>query len=279
MPHIIDTLIEERAVRLMQNAAVWKVVKTTLYPVLGYDKGVELADRIADMSGLEALRHFSNMLNLQVVTQGLEHVPATGLAMVMPNHPSGIADGVAVFDALKHVREDISFFANRDAIRVSPGMAEVVVPVEWIDERRNHQRRKETVKNMMKAIRTERLIVIFPSGRLAQPTVTGLKERPWQSTALNLALRYACPVVPMHIKGRNSWLYYLFYMIHQELRDITLVREFVNKENQSYQITVGESFIANEVAARESMNTETLTDRLRHFVTRKLPQGYTRFDG
>lgn len=53
--------------------------------------------------------------------------------MVTPNHPAGIADGIAVYQALKRVRSDLTFLANRDAIRICPGFAELIVPVEWLD--------------------------------------------------------------------------------------------------------------------------------------------------
>ena len=162
-----------------------------------------------------------------------------------------------MFDAFRSVREDITFFANRDAIRVSLRIwKSMIVPVEWVSERRSHERRKETVKGMARAFREQRLIVIFPSGRLAQPTLTGLKERPWQSTAVSLAHRYDCPVIPMHIRGRNSWLYYLFYILHDELRDMTLFRELLNKQGQRYQLTLTAPFNARQAIEEDASNSK-----------------------
>jgi hypothetical protein len=45
---------------------------------------------------------------------------------VVCNHPTGIADGVAVYDVLKAVRPDLCFYANSDAHRVSPRLGEVL---------------------------------------------------------------------------------------------------------------------------------------------------------
>ena len=95
---------------------------------------------------------------------------------------------------------------------------------------------------MVRAFRSERLIVIFPSGRLARPTLRGLVERGWTPTAVNLAQKYRCPIVPMHIRGRNSWLYYLLYAINTELKDMTLFRELLNKTGQPYRIRIAEPF-------------------------------------
>jgi putative hemolysin len=273
MKHIIDVLIEERAPGLMSRPLLWRAIQPTILPLLGYRHAIEATDQVGHLPGIEIFRYVSDQIRMNVRTQGLEHVPRSGGAIIMPNHPAGIADGIAVFDALKEIREDLIFFANRDAIRAAPGLADIIIPVEWMDEKRTHERRKETVKSMVRAFRDERLVVIFPSGRLAQPTLTGLKERPWQSTAMNLALKYRTPVIPMHIRGRNSWLYYLFYFMHHELRDMTLFRELFNKEGADYQVTVAQPFVAPEVLEQFGGDAEAMTEILRQFVAEAMPRG------
>ena len=270
MPHIVDTLIEERATELMRRPAVWWFVKTFLYPLFGYRQTIRTIDTVRDMGGLEIFRYLSDTLEMSVECSGLEHIPKRGCAVVTPNHPAGIADGVAVYDALKSVREDITFFANRDAIRAAPGLAELLIPVEWMEEKRTRERNKETVKHMVRAFRDERLIVIFPSGRLARPTLRGLVERGWTPTAVNLAQKYGCPIVPMHIHGRNSWVYYLMFLINTELRDMTLFRELLNKKGQRYRIKLGEAF-------EPVGDPRAVTIELREFVTDKLLRGIDRF--
>ncbi|MEQ8486926.1 MAG: 1-acyl-sn-glycerol-3-phosphate acyltransferase [Pseudomonadales bacterium] len=270
MPHIVDQLIEERAERLRRRPWLWRSLRPVLYPLLGYRAALTMADAIATLPGREAFDYLSDTLGLAVECSGLEQVPRRGLAVVTPNHPSGIADGIAVYDALRQVRDDVSFFANRDAIRVCPGMADLVVPVEWMETRRDRARNRETVRHMTRAFREERLIVIFPSGRLAQPTLRGLVERPWLPSALGLAIKYQAPVLPMHIEGRNSWLYYLFYAIHHELRDMTLFRELLNKRGRRYRIRIGEPFAP-------SGDPRALSDAVRHFVTSDLAAGRRQF--
>ena len=147
----------------------------------------------------------------------------------------------------------------------------MIVPVEWVNDRRTHERRKETVKAMVQAFKSDRLVVIFPSGRLAQPTLRGLVEREWQSTATNLAFKYQRPIIPMHIRGRNSALYYLFYYIHTELRDMTLFRELLNKQGQRYELTI-------TAPVQPEGDVEALTRALRAFVAEQVPAGARRFE-
>jgi putative hemolysin len=190
--------------------------------------------------------------------------------VITANHPAGIADGIAVYDAVKHVRRDVTFFANRDAIRVAPGLAEMIVPVEWMASRRSHGRSRETAQHVTRAFRSDRLIVIFPSGRLARPTLRGLQERGWQPSALSLAQKYGSPVIPMYVSARSSWLYYLFYLINQELRDMTLFRELLNKHAHPYRIRIAEPFTP-------AGDPRELALQLRTFVAEAMPAGARRF--
>ena len=106
-PHIVDVLIAERAPRLTASP-FWPVLRPGLYGVLGYGAAVKMADAIESLSGAETLEHVSNLLRLSVTTTNLDRLPATGRCVVVCNHPTGIADGVAVYDAIKQRRADRS---------------------------------------------------------------------------------------------------------------------------------------------------------------------------
>ena len=271
MSHIVDTLIEERAIKLRQNPRVWKMVRQYLYPVLGYQQAITLIDEVQGLSGFAVFEHLSKLLSMRVTIEGLEHLPKQGRAVLMPNHPAGIADGIAVFDAIKSVRPDMTFFANRDAVRCQENLHEIIIPVEWMEEKRNHAKSKETVRNMVRAFKDDRLIVIFPSGRLARPTPIGLIERQWMVSGVSLAQKYDCPIVPMHIKGYNSALYYFFWFLNTELKDMTLFRELLNKSGQRYHIQIGEPI-------RSDTEATLLTPALRKFVTTQLKRGQVKFN-
>ncbi len=231
-----------------------------------------MVDATQGMSGLEIMDYMSKLLHLRVSVSGDEHIPATGPALVTPNHPAGIADGIAVFDAFKHIRDDMCFVANRDAIRASAGLADIIIPVEWRLQERTAQKTRETVRAINQAFKEERLVVIFPSGRLAEPTFRGLKERPWQTTALSFARRNEVPIIPMHIKGENTVFYYVTWYINTELKDMTLFREIVKKEGRPYRITVGEPF-----HLAQKVDITDMTERVREFVLTDLKTGQTKF--
>jgi len=237
--HIIDELIYERAPRLVRSPA-WPVVKPVLYALLGRDKAVEMADAVAHLSGDDALTYVSRLLHLEVQAQGLERLPKTGRCMVVCNHPTGIADGIAVYDAILRVRTDVIFFANADALRVCPRFAESLIPVEWVEAKRTREKTRATLSAARAAFESERCVVMFPAGRLARRNRAGeLVDPPWATTAVSLIQKYEAPIVPVHVSGPDSKWFHLFHRFSQELRDITLFHELLNKAGKRFDLVFG----------------------------------------
>ena len=237
-PHIVDVLIAERAPRLT-GSFVWPVVRPALYAMLDYAKARRMADAIGPMSGTEALDYVSGLLDLQVVAFFLDRIPKTGRCVVVCNHPTGIADGLAVHDAIKRVRDDAIYFANADALRVSPRLDEVVIPVEWVETKRTREKTRATLQAARDAFEAERCVVMFPAGRLARRQNGQLTDPPWAATAASLARKYEAPVVPIHVSGPQSTMFHTFDRFSEELRDVTLFHEMLNKRGRKFQLTVG----------------------------------------
>lgn len=237
--HIVDQLIEERALKLRANRRVWPWVKRIFYPLLGYQKAVSIADRLAPLGGVEAMNWSQDYLDLTTQVNGLDKVPETGACVVTANHPGGIADGIAVWQALKTRRPDIVFFANRDAIRVCQGLDKIVIPVEWRDGERSMAKSRETLKQVMGAFKDGRCIVVFPAGRMSKWDWRKfrLAEEPWQSSAVSLARKFKAPIVPMGVKQRMSLLFYGLGQLHEELRHMTVFHELLAKKGSRYTLS------------------------------------------
>jgi putative hemolysin len=152
--HIVDVLIAERAPKLAGSPA-WPVLKPLLYSFLDYDKARRMSDAIAPLPGRAALGHVSKLLSMKVSATGLERAPRNGRLIVVCNHPTGIADGIAVYDALKAIRPDLCFYANSGAHRISPGLTDVLIPVEWLKAKRTRERTRETLLLSRQALEAE----------------------------------------------------------------------------------------------------------------------------
>jgi putative hemolysin len=237
--HIVDVLIEERAQKLVRSR-LWPLYRAILYPVLLHGPAVRMADAIAALPAHGVFDHISALLHLDMDVTGLEHIPETGRVLIASTHPTGIPDGVAMYDALKQRRPDMTFFANRDALRAAPGLEEMIIPVEWVEHKRTRLRSRETLVSAIRAFTAERCVVLFPSGRLAfMNDEKVLTEQEWLQSVAVFARKYDCPIVPAHITARNSWLYYWFWKLNEELRDVTLFHELLNKKGKPYKIAFG----------------------------------------
>ncbi|NQE62512.1 1-acyl-sn-glycerol-3-phosphate acyltransferase [Caulobacter sp. RHG1] len=266
-PHIIDTLIAERAPRLTASA-VWPLVRPGLYKLLDYKKARRMAQAICHLGGRAALDHVSELLALKVEVSGLENLPASGRVIIVSNHPTGIGDGVAVYDAIKARRPDVVFYANADAHRVCRRFDEVLIPVEWVEEKRSRERMRLTLSMTREAMEAERALMIFPAGRLAMKDAQGqLTDPPWMTSAVSIARKYEAPIVPIHLTGPWSTLFHLFDGRWRELRDITLFHELLNKKGRAFSLIVGAPIDAEALPHDAGEATEAL----KRYVERVLP--------
>jgi len=256
--HIVDVLIAERS-RTIMAKPYWPLLQPFFHKLLRYEKAITMADTVASMQAEEVFRYLSDMLQLQVSVHGAGRIPVNGPIILVSNHPTGIADGIVLYDAIKARRTDLSIFANRDAVRVNPRLADMIVPVEWRADFKSREKTKETLRNTARAFESGRTVVLFPSGRLAFWNEGRLTERPWMTSAVALARKHKVPVIPMHMGGRNSGLFYFLSRVSTDLRDMTVFNELLNKKRARFSVHFGKA-IPSE-ALKGDLNT--LTEKLR----------------
>lgn len=272
--HIVDTLIAERGTRIVHHP-LWPAMRPFLYSLLRYGRAIRFVNEIEGFSGYQSFQHLSTMLNLDIQVRGEENIPKSGGFILVSNHPTGIADGVAVFDLLKSRRPDMMFFANRDAVRVNPRFSEMIIPVEWRDEHKSKLKARETLRLTNHAVETGKVTVLFPSGRIAYWDHGRLNERPWKTSAVSLARKYNLPILPMHMKARNSGLFYWFAKWSTELRDMTVFYELLNKKGDRFDFTIGQMISPEALDGEPAEVTRALEQ---HTVFGLAADPHARFD-
>jgi putative hemolysin len=264
--HIVDVLIEERAPKL-STSPIWPVLRPILYAVLNYDKAVSMANAIAPMGGREALVYISQLLDVKLEMTGQERIPGDGAFIILSNHPTGITDGIALYDALKPARPDALFYANSDAERVCKRFGEALIPVEWVLAKRTRERTRVTLKMTDEAFEAGRPLAIFPAGRLARLRDGLLTDPEWMPTAASLARKYELPILPVHMSGPYSFWFHTFAKFSAELRDMTLFHELLNKQGKTYKLTFGPIIPHTAVTG----DTSSSIRKLKHYIERVLP--------
>ena len=235
----LDPLIAERAPWLYSGKRRHRLAKWAMMGLLRYPTTIRLGAEFRDAPTPEIMRRMTDLIVRDLRVDGMEHIPATGPALIVANHPTGIADGIVVHALMSQLRDDLFIYANHDMIRVLPQTADLIAGVEWRVEKRSHAKTKATMDYTREALAAGRIGLIFPSGRLAKRHGLTLHERPWMASAAMIARKFGVPIIPMNIRARNSALFYVLDAIHPTLRDVTLFNEVLNKRRQPYRITVG----------------------------------------
>ncbi|CAM4026936.1 lysophospholipid acyltransferase family protein [Palleronia rufa] len=249
MKERIDEQIVERAGWLERPNPVVSGIRAVLNRMLSYDRTIALAREMESWSGPRIMDRMGRMLAQEVEVTGLDRIPRAGGALIVCNHPTGIADGIILWSLLAPIRPDLFFYANSDILRVVPQLESMIAPVEWRQDKRSHSKTRETMAYTREALSNDRLGIIFPSGRLAKRRGLRLYERPWMTSAAMIARKFDVPVIPINIRARNSALFYIFDLIHPSLRDITLFHETLNKARQPYRISVGDPISPKALSA------------------------------
>lgn len=271
--HIVDQLIEQRVRRWRGRPLAWKLIKSFIYPLLGYQKAIRMADYVSPMGSLECLDWMSGFLHLRLEVNDASMIPASGPLILVANHPGSIVDGIAIFDVIKRIRRDISIFANGDALRVVPKLEENIIPVEWSDDYKGKAATTRVLRQATQAFRQERVVLIFPSGRVGYMTMKGTRERDWLPSAVSFARKFNALIIPIHVHARMSWLYYFFHFTNEELRDMTLFHEMLKKENYRYRLIFGQPIDAQRDLPKDP---HIATSRLQSYVEHELIHGQTR---
>lgn len=271
--HIVDLLIEERARDWKDREVLWPMIKTGLYPMLGYKKAITMADRVGTMGSAECFDWMSGFMNLRVSETGGHAIPATGPVLIVANHPGGIVDGLAIIDIIKKVRKDFAVYANADALRVNPALEDHIIPVEWNESRKGRAGQMTTLRQTARMFNEERAVVLFPSGRLGYLTIKGVRERDWLVSAVSFARKFNYPILPCHVSARMTMLYYFFHNVSEAFRDMTLFHELLKKRDYHYRLTFGDMLDARADLPEEPM---VATRMLQRFVEFELPEGARR---
>jgi putative hemolysin len=172
-------------------------------------------------------------------------IPRRGSALVVANHPTGIADGIALGALLARVRPDVRFLANSWLARFEE-IRPYLIPVDPFARGRANARAWREAIEWLKA---GHLLAMFPAGQVAALNLArgGVVEPPWSDTAARLMRHTGAPAIPVFLDGRNSALFHFLGLIHPRLRTALLPRELMNQRGRRFGAAIGRPVAAGEL--------------------------------
>ncbi|MEQ4511180.1 MAG: GNAT family N-acyltransferase [Dickeya sp.] len=191
------------------------------YPHL---KGLDLVEQILD--------HFS--LNCEMVEGDLENIPSQGPVVLVANHPIGSLDGLALLRTVASVRPDVRIVASQLLSYIGP-LKKLFFSVDNFSNRtRRHQ-----LAAIQEHLAAEGAIIMFPAGEVSRMSLKGIRDGHWHSGFIRMAAKARAPIVPIHISGRNSNLFYLSSLIYRPLSTLLLVREMFRQHGNRLRFRIG----------------------------------------
>lgn len=137
-------------------------------------------------------------------SDGHEHLPAEGGAIVAANHPLGGMDGMILLCQTARIRQDITFIVN-DVLLNLPQFNDVFIGINKIGTKG-----REQLKKIEEMYASDRLVLIFPAGLCSRKVRGVIQDLTWNKAFISRAIKYQKPVIPVHVTGKNSnWFYNL----------------------------------------------------------------------
>jgi len=169
-----------------------------------------------------------------VSERDIENIPHTGKVVIVANHPIGTLDGLALLKMVHRVRPDVKVVANQ-MLGTIKALKPLLLTVDNIGGRST----RKSLANIIEYVKDDSAVIIFPAGEVSRFGPKGIKDGEWSKGFLTIAKSARAAVLPIHINGRNSLLFYTLSIVAKPLSTFWLVHEMFKQENKSIVFTVG----------------------------------------
>ena len=210
--------------------------KSVLRRLLHEKEFQQFNQRNRHLKGLDMVEQVLEYLDVscELSERDLEQIPSTGPVVIVANHPLGTLDGLALLHAVSQVRRDVKIVTNR-LLNCLSSLSSLMVLVDNMGNRTSRQQ----VGQMQEQLENQGVLIFFPAGEVSRFGSKGVKDGKWSHGFLRLAARFRAPVVPIHVSGRNSALFYLTSKIYQPLSMLLLVREMFGNRGVRLKLKIG----------------------------------------
>ncbi|WP_321475754.1 GNAT family N-acyltransferase [uncultured Paludibaculum sp.] len=249
-------------------------------PVLGLASRIFAIDQVEEIYGTlrtqDDGRPFLDRLLAEleitctVCDRDLAHVPRSGPAVFVANHPFGILEGAVIATVLQRIRRDVRLLAN-GILGIFPEVRDLLLSVDPMGgaERRN----SVPLRRALEFLRGGGLLVVFPAGEVShfqwsRGDVSDPEWNPAITRMIEICARHGVnvPVVPAYVHGGNSLLFQAAGVVHPRLRTALLARELFNKRRHRVDLRIGAAINSSKLLSIEGAVERTAYLRWRTYL-------------
>ena len=192
-----------------------------------------------DKTGVPFIDGVLESWNIRTEIHGEENIPASGRFVFAGNHPMGAIDALAFFSMIYRFFPEIITPSNEMLTRIQ-NLRPLFLGINVFGKNS-----RETAEKINELFKSDAQVMMFPSGEVSRRTKGVISDPVWQKSFITKAIQYKRDIIPVHISGRNSDLFYMvanlrkFFGIEMYIETTMLPREVIRQWNSCVTLTVG----------------------------------------
>lgn len=226
-----------------------KAASSLLKRVLHQDEINRFIETHRHLEGLEfndaVLEHFN--FSFQVSSKDRAKIPDQRRVLIVANHPLGSLDGLALLKLVSEIRTDVKIVATSLLNCIEP-LKSLLISVDNFSKVTKH---RDSMNQIIAALEAEQAVIVFPTGEVSRISPLGVRDGKWKSGFVSLAKKTKTPIVPVHIGGKNSAMFYGLSSIYKPLGTMMLVNEMFNKQGGEISFRIGKPIPWESIAAMD----------------------------
>jgi putative hemolysin len=212
--------------------------KSRLFKKFDYEQQIKaFLEENQGIAGFDFVDKVLDSLNFSYVASQRcrNNIPATGRVIIVANYPLGSLDSLALLRFISEVRQDVKLIVDNTLSEIEP-LENLCLSLGQA----NKSLRKNNIKKIIDVLDQDQAIIFFPAGQVSRVRPTGIKDGKWNSAFLKMAAKKNTPILPVHIKGKNSAAFYSLSMLYKPLSVNLLTHEMFKQSSKSVKFKVGE---------------------------------------
>lgn len=220
--------------------------------ISGLENVNSVYDHSKHLTGVDFCTHLLDGIGLKRIVKNQEILDKykDEPFITVSNHAYGHVDGIANIELVGSHRPTFKMMVNfvlgmidtlsEQFITVNPYDADVFNKVSSLSG----------IKECIGHLKDGNPLGLFPAGAISNLVKNNgkwiIEDREWQPSVLKLIKFAEVPIIPIHISGRNSNLFYLLGLIDWRLRNLRLGHELYNKKDREMTFAIGEPITLKE---------------------------------
>lgn len=199
--------------------------------------------RSRHLEGVPFVKDVLEGWGIKINIKGEDNIPSGGRFIFVSNHPLGAIDAMGFFVVISRHFPEVVSPANQ-LLNHIPNMRSLILGLDVFG-----RTSRETAKKLDELFASEKQVMIFPAGEVSRKRRGKISDIEWQKSFITKAVQHKRDIIPVHISGRNSNLFYnvanirKFLGIKMYIETILLPREMIGRRNSEVTYTIGKPVI------------------------------------